>query len=112
MSRMWRTTFPPLMTIAVVTSLSPQSMGLRRNYDVKIIIFFVSPPPSTTTKNRRDEPLGGRTGSCGCFSLLPAKADMPMVTADEFNTLLCAIRPKGHDKSRISGPMIHVIGRR
>jgi hypothetical protein len=79
------------MTIAVVTSLSPQSKGLRRNYDVKIIIFFVlllhqQPPRTVATSLLVDWQLR-------LLFATPAKADMPMVTADEFNTL-CAIRPK------------------
>jgi hypothetical protein len=78
------------MSIAVITSLAPQSKGTSQKITTsKLPSSFVSPP----SINNHQEPsrrafLVAGLAAAAAFQATPAKADMPMVTADEFNIIM------------------------
>jgi hypothetical protein len=103
--RMWsHFLLPLLMTIAVVTSLSPQSMGTSQKITTtKLASSFVSPSNNHQEPSRRAFLAAGLAAAIAFQAPTPAKADMPMVTADEFNIIM-RDSARGITRVEFSGP--------
>jgi hypothetical protein len=104
-SRMWaHYILPLLMTIAIVTSLSPQSKGTSQKITTTTLSSsFVSPSNSNHKEPSRRAFLVTGLAAAVAFQATPAKADMPMVTADEFNIIM-RDSARGITRVEFSGP--------
>ena len=103
-SRMWaHYLLPLLMTIAFVTSMSPQSKGTSQKITTTLASSFLVSPSNHHQEPSRRAFLVAGLAAAAAFQATPAKADIPMVTADEFNIII-RDSARGITRVEFSGP--------